>query len=373
MHIGIIGLNVNNKELNYGTILHTWSFVRFLNKTSIIEDSDVVEIINYYPDHSKGLVGRYPIFCYLLKLDFREAIKSFLCLREHRCRYDNFRVFINHNFILSSPYNSKTIEEHNLLYDFLIVESDTVWNKLGGKFDKAYFLNCQSMRNSKKIAYSVDIGPLKPTEQDLIVMHDMLDSLECISCRGDHAASLISDCVNREIPNLIDPTLLLKKEDYDSIANPRIFDSSYIVLYMVGYDEKLYKSAYSYAKKKNLPVVELYSLMTFRTLKTFNRKTYSYGVEDFLSAIKYSECVFTNSFHGICISLVYEKKFYVFQRTGNKISDLCNSVGLANRIIDNDMVNDEEIDYDNLNNIINEQINISREWLFNAIRKTNGN
>ncbi|MCQ2381368.1 MAG: polysaccharide pyruvyl transferase family protein [Acidaminococcaceae bacterium] len=45
-----------------------------------------------------------------------------------------------------------------------------------------------------------------------------------------------------------------------------------------------------------------------------DEQLYDVSPSDFLSLIKYAECVFTDSFHGSVISLLYHKQFYTFSR-----------------------------------------------------------
>jgi len=103
-----------------------------------------------------------------------------------------------------------------------------------------------------------------------------------------------------------------------------------------------------YAKKRKLKVVELsrYPWEVFR-----HKTILDAGIEDFLSLIANAEVVFSNSFHAVCFSLLFEKEFYAFSRkTGRKIEDICNVVGLDNRFItSNGYICTEKINWEDIN------------------------
>jgi hypothetical protein len=71
------------------------------------------------------------------------------------------------------------------------------------------------------------------------------------------------------------------------------------------------KTAIEYARKKSLKLIEIsqFAGNYFRYRHTVKG---SLGVEEWLGYIKYAECVFTNSFHGACFSILFKKLFWLF-------------------------------------------------------------
>ena len=60
------------------------------------------------------------------------------------------------------------------------------------------------------------------------------------------------------------------------------------------------------------------------------------GPMGFLTAIRDSVCVISNSFHATAFSLIYHTEFYVVNRCENintRMKDLLSLVGLSNRLI----------------------------------------
>ena len=93
-----------------------------------------------------------------------------------------------------------------------------------------------------------------------------------------------------------------------------------------------------YAKFHKLKIVELNCLPTKGGLIPDQNEVeriyrYDVGPDEWLGYLKYAECVFTNSFHATCFSILFEKKFFVGTRHGDKITNLLEKLGLAQRKI----------------------------------------
>ncbi len=103
------------------------------------------------------------------------------------------------------------------------------------------------------------------------------------------------------------------------------------------------------AKEKGWKIVEI-SLRATNAEKENRRMFYEAGVEEFLSLVRYAECVITNSFHGMIFAVQYRKQFYVFSREqcDTKITELLTLFGLSDRIITEENQKEqffEQIDY----------------------------
>ena len=84
---------------------------------------------------------------------------------------------------------------------------------------------------------------------------------------------------------------------------------------------------------------------------------------------KYADVVFTNSFHAICFSVIYEKDFYAFTRSLNgKVIDICKTLGLEDRYLENNKIKKiEHIDYKKVTKRVEELKNRSQKWIINAL------
>ena len=173
----------------------------------------------------------------------------------------------------------------------------------------------------------------------------------------------------KSITHVMDPVFLLTAEDYKSIIANRIMKEKYLLLYLpVNDNKKLRKQAKEYAKQNNLKILEI----TTKLIPRFGHKTLtSAGIEEFLSSIKYAEMIFTNSFHAICFSIIFEREFYAFTRKHNgKVEDICKTFGLEERFLsDNEINNIKKIDYSTVQKKVSYWRKKSQDWLIKSIEE----
>lgn len=370
MKIGTISLNINAPDFNYGAILHSWAFQQYLLKLSFV---DGVEIIDYTMPKLEGQFLKYPALHSLIHFHLKDALRKAIRAYKHAKRYDKFQKFIKEHMIISSkPYTQSSLNKADLQYDTVICESDVIWSPgfSGGHFDKSFFLALDSMKKCTRIAYAPSManGDLNhDQEQELI---ELLPNLDAISCRESYEKEILQQYTNKEVTHVLDPVMLLEKEDYDAITGERPVKERYLLIYLpVDDNKKLRYYAAEYAKKYELKIVEITTTLKDKagivTLTTA-------GIEEFLACLKYADCIFTNSFHAICFSIIYNKNFYAFSRTyAGKVQDICHTMGLDNRYFSDDtFIEQSEVDYTLTNQIWLQKKKASMEWLKNALLST---
>lgn len=364
--IGLISFSVNTSSLNYGAVLHAWAMQRYL-KT--VYPTAQVDVIDYIPVHLVDHNYNFPFITYTKKKQYKQAIKNFLLYVPYTIRYKRFKRFIARNFALSDRYDYYSLKNADLAYDTYICESDVIWaaGVCAGRFDDNFFLNFASAENKRRIAYSPSLSDGNMTSGQEQEFADYLGKLHYISCRESYAKKIIEKHTDLEVTHVMDPVFLPDREDYLRFIKKEKPAQKYIFIYLpVGLNKTLLKEAITYAKKNNFEVLEYTSSIHFFS---GHRARYSPGIEDFLSAIYYSERVFTNSFHAICFSLLFEKEFYAFNRKySGKVADICRTMGVEDHYFPDDIfVDPKTIDYKHVNDIISKYREISRKWITDAI------
>ena len=97
---------------------------------------------------------------------------------------------------------------------------------------------------------------------------------------------------------------------------------------------------------------------------------YEAGVEEFISLVKYSDCIVTNSFHGMILSIIYSKPFVVFSREqcDSKISELLDLLGINDRLfISGEETEPKKKDFLSVHQIIKENRKKSLDFLKNSL------
>jgi hypothetical protein len=159
---------------------------------------------------------------------------------------------------------------------------------------------------------------------------DGLSGFAHISVREDAGAKIIKDLIGRDVPVLVDPVMLLSKEDWLKVAKkPRVDTKKpYILKYYLG-DEAEEEKLDHWARANGYEVYEL--------LNDKKPELYSAGPGEFISLIANAALVASDSFHCIAFSIIFRKPFVVYARRGSgdymtsRLDTLLGKFGLQNR------------------------------------------
>jgi len=236
-------------------------------------------------------------------------------------RTKNFKEF-------SSKYICETsfiITPDNVPYDIkdrysaFIVGSDQVWNpnyRLGSYIDFLTFAP-----KEKRIAYAASFGVSSLPNEHISNYKRWLSEMAYISVREETGAKIIKDLIGRDVDVLIDPTLMLNKEQWLAISKAGKCkpDRPYLLTYfLAGVSDEVKAKIHSIIKETNLKVLNL--------LDIENELLYVADPAELLDYINSSEVVFTDSFHGVVFSILFEKPFVVLERSdyaiGSRIDTL---------------------------------------------------
>lgn len=168
------------------------------------------------------------------------------------------------------------------------------------------------------------------TIQEKEYLSECLSSFDAISVREhDLVAALSNLNKGRKLECVVDPTLLLSRDDWNEIVAERIIKEEYLFCYFLGADDRLREIANQYAKNHRLKIVTIpFANETFNGVDFIfaNYRLFDAGPQEFISLIKHASCVFTDSFHATVFSLFYQRKFFAFERSASK--------GMSSRFVD---------------------------------------
>ncbi len=226
-----------------------------------------------------------------------------------------FNLSINHS---ERIYSDDNIAECVDDYTAVITGSDQVWNF---SFNKpAYFLDFVPSY-IPKFSYAASIGLASLPDGIKDMFKNSLKDYIGVSVREEDAVNLLEGLSPVPVEWVLDPTLLLSKNEWDDICAERMVEQKYVFCYFLGKDENERYIAKQFAKKHHLKIVTLpYLNGGFRKCDASFGDIKLYGVSprEFISLIKYAECVLTDSFHATVFSSIYQKEFFVFEREGQK-------------------------------------------------------
>lgn len=244
----------------------------------------------------------------ILYKNFIKSIKEGLNIRNNT--FQQFRNRILHSDKISTHKELSTLQQN---YDIFITGSDQVWNLQW--YVSAFFLDFVP-NGKKKISYAASISMSSLTEKQKDIFRNSLKDFNAVSVRESSDVELIKGLSPVPVVCTLDPTLLLNQTDWDEVCDVRIIQEKYVFCYFLGDNVKERQLAVKWAKAKKLKIVTIPMISNYKVINNNfgNYQLYDVTPEKFLSLIKYAECVFTDSFHAVVFSHIYQKEFFVFNR-----------------------------------------------------------
>ena len=364
---GIMSCNIYCNFTNYGSALQSWALKEAVNK--IGENRYEAILVDYCP---KVMEGKDPLnpLSYMWDSDPVSKKMCELSLPAIKENYYKFKSFYNNEFKKSiGIYDAKNFNEIKIKdgISSFICGSDTIFCVDEFGFDDGYYANFDCMKNGYSFSYAASFGDTHFNADIYNELKEKLNNFKLLSIRENAMIPFIKENTNVPVRKVIDPTLLLNVEEYEKIIAPRQEEKKYILYYARRYNPKMEEFAEKMAKKNNWEIIEI-SLRATNSRK--HRMFYEAGVEEFLSLIKYAECVITNSFHGMIFSVQFRKDFYAFSRDqcDGKINELLQLFDLEDRLfVTGEEAIPRKIDYTHVHDRINEARKDSIAYLENAL------
>ena len=252
----------------------------------------------------------------------------------------------------------------------LVCGSDQVWCSTTLYVDPLMYLRFAP--KGKRVAYAPSIGRSYIPKYNRSVMRKYISEIDQVSIRESEGARLIEELTGKNVPVVVDPTLLLGKEHWENIAVPSE-KSNYILCYFLSdVSECVQKEIIKLAKERGKNVVGLKT----RLADVENAVGVEYpdaGPAEFLGLVRDADLVITDSYHGMLFSLIFERQFYSVHRQSRDYDQstrqrsVLEKLGINERYVI-DELGDGEIDYGKVNGILNLEINESIKYLDNALK-----
>lgn len=253
-------------------------------------------------------------------------------------------------------------------YDYFITGSDQVWNPNNLHGTTFFFLTFAD--KNKRVAYAPSFGISKIKSEIIDRYRGWLSEIPYLSVREEDGAMIIKELINENAPVLIDPTLLLSKERWLSIAEeaknkPK---GRYLLTYFLGDVPMEYKKQIKkFSKAEKLKIVNLYDIK--------DKRTYEAGPGEFIDYVNSCSIFCTDSFHGCVFSILFKKPFIAYKRKGlsssmeSRINTLLDKFDFNFRKYENikGSKNVFSIDYTEVSHILETERNKSINYLKEAL------
>lgn len=356
-----VGILTYHDTTNYGAVLQAYALQRKINMLGY--DS---EIIDY---KCEAITNRYKIKKMSEVQGLKGKLKHILTVNNEKKRIRDFNIFNKqHQKISNNSYNKNNKNNISKNYDKIFVGSDQVWNLQLSGDDTTYFLDFEKDKN-KKYSYAASFG-VSEIEDKYNKQMSFLKDFKSLLVREEQGKQIIRNSLNLNSNVVLDPTLLLTKNEWETIINERLVNYKYIFVYLNGTEKYIKDFSRRLSKKTGYKIISLnHSCKIDIGIKNLKSCT----PYDFLNYIKNAEYVVTNSFHGLVFSINFEKEFFYGLSNNNnfnsRLENIISKLGLEERKIlsDKTIDNIKKIDYKNVNTLLDCEREKSINLLKNAL------
>jgi len=311
--VGIVNYHYSNH--NYGAVLQAAAVHHYVNTTLGLES----EHINYIPP---GAVTK-------LKTKVKNIVNGYLMdfgVKEKKITHGTFKnpdIFedFRDKWLPRSKTTFHSFEElknAELKYTHVIVGSDQVWRpSYTGNSSLVYFLAFLKP-DVNKISYAASFGndSWELPENETKAIANEVETFSAVSVRESSGVDICKNSFGVEAIHVLDPTLLVGREFFDSIiGDQQSTENSGIVYYKLDIDTKFENYINDASREFSLTSTNIY-------YTSKGRSHYYREVDKWLKEIRDSKIVITDSFHCVCFAILFEKPFLYYPNDNRGLARL---------------------------------------------------
>ena len=270
------------------------------------------------------------------------------------------------NITEKTVFHHEIDEDFHKQYDYFAIGSDQIWNyNFKDRFSDATFASFAPIE--KRISFSASFG-ISEVPEEKYYLYKGLKDMKAISVRESAGAKIVKNITGREDAEvLIDPTMMLSKEKWDSIAEKpeRLKNNKYILKYFLGnFSKEKQEEIEKIAKENDCEIIDVLDEKSF----------YATGPSEFLYLIKNAFLVITDSFHSCVFSIIFNRPFLIYERDQASMSNMYSRI---DTLLEKFQLNDRKfkgtiddsnlkVDYSHINKILSEEQEKVRKFLNKA-------
>ncbi|HDG7825910.1 polysaccharide pyruvyl transferase family protein [Klebsiella sp. RHBSTW-00484] len=285
----------------------------------------------------------------------------------------NHRNFINQYISITQPVEYSSLSalfdaEH---FDAILVGSDQVWRPKYTENIEHYFLDfLEKNKEIKKISYAASFGSelWEYSHEQQRRCQELLRHFNAVSVRESLAVNMCRDNFGISASHVLDPTMLLTKEDYLFLIkdSPLDYNNGKIFNYTLDTSEDKRDFVISISEKLQRDVFFTYPIKTKKqSVFISDIDNYKYpSIESWLNSFHNADFVVTDSFHGTVFSIIFNKPFIALanQARGTaRFLSLLELFDLKERLVTDIHGFDDNILYNHIDyNKVNQKLDLLR-------------
>lgn len=358
-----IGILTFHRAENFGATLQAYALQTYLSgmghEAKIVDYRCAAIERNYDILNPRILVSRKNVIA-----SSRIYLDRFRNIRKRRTRKSRFNEFRKRYFNMTESVGRIS---RDMGFDAYITGSDQVWNlHLTHGVDDMYFLSFPMKQGARRIAYaaSSENDPKGLMWENRGRISALLKEFSAISVREEFLKDDISRYIDKPVRVCVDPTFLLDSKSYDCLAKQPEVSERYILVYHMTPSPEGVRLADRMAQSRGCRVIEIFG--GYSSSKDEDRHKCDLGPSEILGYISKAEAVITTSFHGLALSLIMNKDFWVMNHSGNhRQRNLLSVLNLTERLVDDHMDCDVDlkVDYQDANVRLAQVVESSKVFL----------
>lgn len=352
-----IGILTQPLQANYGGLLQNYA----LQQVFLQAGHEVETIDWFYPLFKPWRVKLFKIKYAVLKVLFPQKYPK---LRYQPTEEERKVIQRNTNHFISTYINhtEKVRSKEGFItkakegnYDAYVVGSDQCWRPRYNAFLTSMFLDFAKEEKPKRIAYAASFGTdqWEFTQEMTSICVPLAQKFDFVSVREDSGVKLCKDHLGVDAVHVLDPTLLLTKEDYIRLIEAEKEPKAKGTLFNYILDPEAAKSAFinKVEKEKGLATFQVLPKCQAETrtkddIKNRIEDCVFPGVTTWLRAFMDAEMTIVDSFHGMVFSIIFNKPFWVIgnvNRGMSRFTSLLKMFHLEDRLLDANQLQEVDI------------------------------
>ena len=360
-----IGILTYHRSPNYGALWQAYALSTFLYDKGF--DTSVVD---YWPEYHKNIYKRRLVSPMVLKeLPILAKVK-YLCYSCIVQIWHTLRLIRTAGFVRNYLRTTKSRQ-----FDVCVYGSDQIWRKQHREgcesYNPVYFGN-DFIDARLKISYAASMGNIEiDSPEDKAFIQKSLLNFDSISVREQNLKNVLSAYTAKPIDIVCDPVFLLSDSQWEKVlVKSHKPTGGYIFYYNLEEFSLADNLVRRLSETSHLPIIELRGYV--KDINDNASQTQTASPITFLSLLHDAELVVTSAFHGVALSLCFNKQFYYAapSELADRAQLLLNTFNIpGRRITDLSAISDGDIDYSKVNPLIEEYRSLSRKWLTDSIHR----
>ena len=356
-----VGIITCGKEPNYGACLQA-----FATQLVIEELGFSCEMLNYSFMDDKE-------YRHFLKSNLRATVSGIVHYQLRKGLHFAFESFRNRymRYYSEKLKNPSDFDRIKNRYKIFLVGSDQVWNPFLG-IDTTITLLDFYHDGPKRVSYASSFGIAELPNEVSDKYKAALGKFDAVSVREYAGAEIVRKLLGKDVPVVLDPTMLIDNSRWEQFEEKYDIDQPYILIYDMNHASLTVETAIRLSELTGFKIVALSRIILPHKKRIHT--LHNVSPSNFLWLIRNAEFVVTDSFHGMQFSINLHKKFYsICTREGEKIktriTGFLESINLTDRLIESSKDVDIEkiIDYKRVDKLLNERRTESINYLKEAL------